>query len=163
MDLRWTLLSTTSDTLSYSTDAYQIISWSWQFPRVVMHLCPDDQESYYPLIPTGTAGTAGTAAQMNILKNSISFQKKGSQILILWISFDSRAICGDKKRLAPLLCFRAFSSNALHHYNYYQHHVIMFPWRKVEYFMNSLYYSPSILLSSIYPFPLSLSPFLFSQ
>ena len=62
-----------------------------------------------------------------------------------------------------LLCFRAFSSNALHHYNYYQHHVIMFPWRKVECFMNSLYSSPSILLSSIYPFPLSLSPFLFSQ
>ena len=78
-------------------------------------------------------------------KTAFPSKIKNSLILILWISFDSRAICGDKKRLAPLLCFRAFSSNALHHYNYYQHHVIMFPWRKVECFMNSLYSSPSIL------------------
>ena len=69
-DLSWTPLSTTSETLSYSTDAYQIINWSWRFTQVVMHLCPGDQESYYPLIPTGTA------AQMNILKNSISLQRK---------------------------------------------------------------------------------------
>ena len=74
-DLSWTPLSTTSETLSYSTDAYQIINWSWRFTQVVMHLCPDDQESYYPLVPTGTPGTA---AQMNILKNSISLQKRAA-------------------------------------------------------------------------------------
>ena len=100
-------------------------------------------------------------------KTAFPSKISNSLILILWIFFDSRAICGYKKRVAPLLCFRAFSSNALHHYNYYQHHLIMFPWRKVECFMSSLYSSPSILLScrpfSIFIVIFSTFPIIFSS